>query len=181
MSASQAQLHSPLFHHNQISPADEAWALWPPRAQWLHSPRNDKEDLRALGLQGWRGLTYWFLIMSALLLFIYLPSGSKWDEVLTAICETDAPSKRHVNLPLMSSKDKGFLWYVCVCVFYNCVALLFSPCKLVYASHIGSQLISPRSLQTIPPLPSPLSPFTSCPHLSDLVWSDLRADACCCC
>lgn len=60
---------------------------------------------------------------------------------------------------------------MCVRVFYNCVVLLFSSLQLAHMSRpdIGSQLIPPGSLQTIPPLPSPLSPLTSCPHLSDLV------------
>lgn len=78
MSARRAQPDWPLFQHNQISPTDEAWALWPPQAQWLHSLQNDKRRSESPGSSGTVRGSHTDFLLCWLTLFIYLPSGSKW-------------------------------------------------------------------------------------------------------
>lgn len=124
-----------------------------PVASQLQQWQRRSESLGCSGTAG--ALTYWFLIMSTLLLFIYLPAGGNWDDVLTTICEAEAPSKsQDVNFGAhVYRTNKGPISHMGI--FLTLVG-------------IGSQLIPPRSLQTVSPFTSPLP--HSCHLTYTFVW-----------
>lgn len=96
------------------------------RSSGSTASENDKEDLRARGLQGHEGLTYWFLIMLACYLYIYPLEVNEMGCWLKYAKRTPLQSGAWTcQWCLVKTKDSED----------GCVSLLFSPYKVQQAHH----------------------------------------------